>query len=108
MNDFVVSGEAVRRVHAGVMGRIQRWRVLRRAGGAAVGALALLIALWPAPVELESLALRMPAAPVAPVWVAPVARMEVARVQARPAERIVLYTDDPDVVIVLVGDGGEE
>lgn len=110
MNDFAVSGEAVARVHAGVMGRIRRRRILRRAGmAAAIVAAAIVVGLWPAPVELEALALRMPEAPKAPVWVAPVeTRIETARVQSRPAERIVFYTDDPDVVIVLVGDGGEE
>ena len=108
MNDFAVSGEAVARVHDGVMGRIRRRRVVRQFAAAAVGVAVLLIALWPAPVEWEALALRMPAAPAAPPWVAPLALSEMARAQARPAERIVLYTDDPDVLIVLVGDGGEE
>ncbi|MBL8241246.1 MAG: hypothetical protein JNM66_27735 [Bryobacterales bacterium] len=116
MNDFAVSGEAVARVHARVMGRIRRRRILRRAGmAAAIVAAAIVVGLWPAPVELEALALRMPEAPKAPVWVAPPPRVaSMARpalaAAGRPAERIVLYTEDPDVVIVMVGDanGGEE
>jgi len=31
----------------------------------------------------------------------------MAKAAARPAERITIYTDDPDIVIVLVADGGE-
>jgi hypothetical protein len=85
--------------------RIQRRRWAKRGGAAA----ALLIALlaWPRMPEAETLAFSMPPAPTAPaVQRAP--KPMVAAQRTRPAEKIVLYTNDPDVVIVLVSEGGSE
>ena len=117
MNDWLnssVSPEAAGRVRSGVIRRIRRRRHVRRGAGA-IAVLALLaFAFWPAPPELETLALSPPPPPRAPVWTPlpppPVARRApvlMAKAAARPAERITILTDDPDVVIVLVADGGE-
>lgn len=117
MNDWLntpVSAEASGRVHSGVMRRI-RWRRQVRRGSGALAVLAVLaFTFWPAPPELETLALSPPSPPSAPVWVAPPAPVLkkkipvlMAKAVTRPAERITIYTDDPDVVIVLVADGGE-
>jgi hypothetical protein len=108
MNEWMVSSDAMERVRAGVMGRVRRRRMVRR--GLVVAALLLVAAIWPVMPEAETLALRMPVAPAAPEWVTvavekPVERM--AKQAARGPEKITLYTADPDVVIVLVADGGE-
>jgi hypothetical protein len=108
MNEWTVSTDAMDRVRAGVMGRVRRRRMARR--GVAVAALLLAAVFWPAMPEAETLALRMPVPPAAPEWV-PVPENKpvvLARAVSRPASRITIYTDDPDVVIVLVGDGGQE
>lgn len=109
MNEFLVDDAALGRVRAGVLGRVRRRRRVRRAGLI----LALFVGFFAVrEPEVERLSLTMPAAPVAPEWVAvrPVvgAPVVMAKAVGRPAERIVIYTDDPDVVIVLVGEGGEE
>jgi hypothetical protein len=107
VNDWMVEGAAVERVHAGVMGRIRRRRNVRR--GAVVAAL-LALAFVRMPEDVELLSLTLPKPPAAPVWVAPVPATSVvlAKAAPRPAERIIIFTDDPNVVIVLVGEGGEE
>jgi len=116
MNDWLHSpgpADASRRVHSGVMKRIRRRRQTRRGAGILTVAAVLAFAFWPAPPPLETLALSPPPPPIAPVWVPlapPVSKrvpVLMARAVASPAERITIYTDDPDVVIVLVADGGE-
>ena len=102
-------------VRAGVLARIAErspgWFAWWKAAAAAA-ALSAVVLLWPGPVE--TLVVRAPAPPGAP---------EV-RVAPRPAPQplpdgrgsapagasiIKIYTDDPDVVILLVGsDGGME
>ena len=107
MNDWMVDGGAVERVHGGVMRRIRRRRAMRRGAGVAAVLAVLAIGLWPGEPAVEQLALHAPAAPVAPVWTPMVAKARVAaKAVGRPAEKITLYTADPDVVIVLVADGG--
>jgi hypothetical protein len=103
----MVDGAAVERVRSGVMGRIRRRRYIRR--GAVVAALLALAFLW-MPEDIETLSLTLPKPPAAPEWVAPIPAASVVLVKAaaRPAERITIFTDDPNVVIVLVGEGGEE
>lgn len=108
MNEWMVSSDAMERVRSGVMGRVRRRRMVRRG---LVAAAVLIMAFWPRPVEMESLVLRMPVPPAAPAWAevaGPTAPMKLARAGSAPAERITIYTDDPNVVIVLVGDGGGE
>jgi hypothetical protein len=117
MNDWLntpVSSEATGRVHSGVMRRIRRRRHVRRGAGAMAVLAVLAFAFWPAPPELETLALSPPPPPAAPAWTPlppppAVKRTPVlmAKANPRPAERITILTDDPDVVIVLVADGGE-
>lgn len=107
-----VAAETAERVRGGVLTRIRRRRQARRATGAAVVLAALAIAFWPAPAPLETLTLHAPAPPVAPAWQPiPIPRKPsvlTAQAPSRPAERITIYTSNPDVVIVLVADGGEE
>lgn len=56
---------------------------------------------WPQPVAVEQLVLAMPAGPTAPV----VERSETARPMKREqAVTVKIFTDDPDVVILLLGD----
>jgi hypothetical protein len=110
MNDWmVVDSAALARVHSGVMGRIRRRRFARRA---AVVAAALLTAmLMQIPVDVETITWVAPRPPAAPEWVAPVPEQRpvmLAKSAGRPAERITIFTDDPNVVIVLVGEGGDE
>ena len=113
-NDWMVNSDAMERVHTGVMRRIRRRRVVRRA--LALGALCLGLLFWQAMPEEESLALRMPLPPPAPKWgpvhadrPAAVPKPDPAKVVlAKAASKITLYTADPDVVFVLVADGGEE
>jgi len=73
---------------------------------------ALVLAFWPAPAPIETLSLSAPKPPAAPRWVPPPVPNQSSTIMAeaasRPAERITIYTSDPDVVIVLVADGGEE
>jgi hypothetical protein len=116
MNEWLktsVSPDASRRVHSGVMKRIHRRRNARRGAGT-LALLALLAFLfWPSPQPLETLALTAPAPPAAPEWIPPPLPAKkspvlMAKAPSGPAERITIYTDDPDVVIVLVADGGEE
>lgn len=72
-------------------------------------AAAIPLSVWagcPQPAALESLALRMPAAPGAPN----VIRSERPPVQKKvmrrePAVTMKILTDDPEVVILLLGDG---
>ena len=113
MNEWLnspVPPDATRRVHSGVMKRIRRRRQTRRGAGILTALAAMAFLFWPAPPELETLALTPPPPPSAPVWVPLPKRQTIimAKAQSRPAERITIYTDDPDVVIVLVADGGEE
>jgi hypothetical protein len=119
MNDWLntpVSSEATGRVHSGVMRRIRRRRQARRGAGAMAVLAVLAFAFWPSPPELEKLALSPPPPPPAPVWTPPPPAPRLtpkqvpvlmAKATPRPAERITILTDDPDVVIVLVADGGE-
>ena len=105
-----IAEDTAARVRGGVLTRIRRRRQIRRASGfAAVGA-ALALAFWPAPAPLETISLRAPAPPTAPAWQPLPTKPPVLTAQppSRPAERITIYTNDPDVVIVLVADGGEE
>lgn len=110
MNEWInapVDNAAASRVRARVIQRIQRRRWAKRG---AIAALLISLLAWPRMPEAETLALSMPPAPIAPaVQLAPkpvlVAR---AAPSAKPAEKIVLYTNDPDVVIVLVSEGGSE
>lgn len=116
MNDWLnspVSPDASRRVHSGVMKRIRRRRLTRRGAGILAMLAVLAFAFWPAPPQFETLALSPPSPPAASVWVPlppPIPKklpVLMAKAPSRPAERITIYTDDPDVVIVLVADGGE-
>lgn len=96
MTDWInapVAEESAARVRGGVLIRIRRRRQTRRASGtvAVLGALALVF---------------LPAPAWKPLPTKPPVIM--AQPQSRPAERITIYTSDPDVVIVLVADGGEE
>lgn len=114
MNEWLntpVSADASSRVHSGVMRRIRRRRQTRLGAGVLALFAALTFTFWPATPELETLALAPPAPPSAPAWIAPRPTKPpiiLAQATSRPAERITIYTDDPDVVIVLVADGGEE
>lgn len=113
MTDWIrtpIAEETAARVRGGVLTRIRRRRQIRRASGfAAVGA-ALALAFWPAPAPLETIALNAPKPPAAPAWKPIPIKPPIIMAQppSRPAERITIYTNDPDVVIVLVADGGEE
>ena len=118
MNEWLntpVSADASRRVHSGVMRRIRRGRQTRLGAGVLPMVAALTFTFWPALPELETLTLTMPQPLSAPAWVPPrptkppiILAQTLAKATSRPAERITIYTDDPDVVIVLVADGGEE
>ena len=107
-----VAEETAARVRGGVLTRIRRRRQTRRASGAAAVMAVFTLAFWPVPPPLETLTLNAPKPPAAPAWnpISPKPKPPVITAQApsRPAERITIYTSDPDVVIVLVGDGGEE
>ena len=113
MTDWIptpIPDETAARVRGGVLTRIRRRRQVRRAGGAAAVLAALALAFWPSPPPLETLTLIAPVPPKAPAW-KPIPMQPpilTARAPSRPAERITIYTSDPDVVIVLVADGGEE
>lgn len=98
------------RVRAGVLTRIRRRRQVRRASGAAAVLAAIALAFWPVPEPPESITLLAPKPPAAPAWKPLAAKPPVimAKAPSRPAERITIYTSDPDVVIVLVADGGQE
>ncbi len=112
MNEWLnspVSPDTSRRVHIGVMKRIRQRRQARRGAGVLTLLAALTFTFWPARPALETLTLSPPPPPNAPAWV-PVPTKPptiMAQAKSRPAERITIYTDDPDVVIVLVADGGE-
>lgn len=110
MNEWInapVDSATATRVRARVLQRIQRRRWAKRAGAAAVLAAALLA--WPRMPEAETIALSMPSAPIAPsVQLAPKPVLVARSIKSKPAEKIVLYTNDPDVVIVLVSEGGSE
>ena len=114
MNEWLntpVFQEASQRVHSGVMRRIRRRRQTRLGTGVLALFAALTFTFWPATTELETLTLTPPAPPSAPAWIPPRPTKPpiiLAKATSRPAERITIYTDDPDVVIVLVADGGEE
>ena len=114
MNEWLntpVSADASQRVHSGVMRRVRRHRQTRLGAGVLPMVVALTFTFWPAPPELETLALSPPTPPSAPAWIPPRPTKPpiiLAQATSRPAERITIYTDDPDVVIVLVADGGEE
>lgn len=110
MNEFLVDDAALGRVRAGVMGRVRRRKRARVA--AVVLALVIGVSAVREP-EVERMSLTMPAAPAAPEWVPvrPVAAavpVVMATAAGRPAARITIFTDDPNVVIVLVGEGGAE
>ena len=112
MNEWLnspVSPDASRRVHSGVMKRIRRRRQTRRGAGVLTLFAALTFTFWPAPPALETLTLSPPPPPNVPAWVPVPTKPPVimAKALSRPAERITIYTGDPDVVIVLVADGGE-
>ena len=114
MNEWLntpVSPDASRRVHSGVMRRIRRRRQTRLGAGVFPMVAALTFTFWPATPGLETLTLTSPTPPSAPAWIPPRPTKPpiiLAQATSRPAERIIIYTDDPDVVIVLVADGGEE
>lgn len=113
MTDWIpipIPDETAARVRGGVLARIRRRRHVRRASGFAAVSAALALAFWPAPAPLESITFNAPKPPAAPDWKPIPKKSPVITVQApsRPAERITIYTSDPDVVIVLVADGGEE
>ena len=113
MNEWLnspVSPDASRRVHSGVMKRIRRRRRTRRGAGILTLFAALTFTFWPVSPPLETLTLSPSPPPNAPAWVPLPKRQPIimAKAISRPAERITIYTDDPDVVIVLVADGGEE
>ena len=113
MSDWIqtpIAAEAAERVRGGVLTRIRRRRQARRASGAVAVLAALAFAFWPAPAPLETLSLNAPKPPAAPAWKPIPTKPPIITAQApsRPAERITIYTSDPDVVIVLVADGGEE
>jgi hypothetical protein len=105
-----VAEETAARVRGGVLTRIRRRRQTRRASGAAAVMAVFTLAFWPVPPPLETLTLNAPAPPAAPARNPIPMKPPIIMAQAtsRPAERITIYTSDPDVVIVLVGDGGEE
>ena len=91
------------------MGQWTDWTpaVRRRRMGWWWGAVAAVVPLllwvgWPQPVAVEQLVLAMPAAPQAPE-----VRRVVAAVKQVKRERAVtvkIFTEDPDVVILLLGD----
>ena len=56
---------------------------------------------WPEPVAVEQLVLTMPKAPNAPAVERSVAMKQVKR---EKAVTVKIFTDDPDVVILLLGD----
>ena len=111
MNEWITAEfapGAAERVRAGVRTKIRRRRAaIRSTAAAALAALALV--LWPSPPPTERLALTMPTPPSAPIWTPPPKPpIFTVRAQSRPAERIIIYTDDPNVVIILVADGGAD
>lgn len=119
MNGWItdhVPEESAQRVRTAVLGRIRRRRAARRMSGALAVTALLAIAFWPTQPLLETLAYTPPPPPAAPVWAPvqpkPVARNKekvfMAKAAPRPAERITIFTDDPNIVIVLVADGGDE
>ncbi len=114
MNEWLntpVAPDASRRVHNGVMKRIRRRRQTHRGAGILTVLAVMAFLFWPTPPPPETLALTPPPPPSAPVWVPLPASKKLpvlmAKATSRPAERITIYTDDPDVVILLVADGGE-
>lgn len=111
MNDWTVPEEATMRVRGAVMRRIRRRKQARKAVVGVACALLAAVLFWPRMPEAEVLALRPPAPPVAPlVSFTPKPRVVVPAVQplllaAGRAEKMTIFTDDPDVIIVLVSDG---
>lgn len=101
---------AAGRVRHGVLRRIRRRRVAGRAAAAAVAAALLSFVFWPRPGAVETLALRAPLPPAAPAVAVTAASTPRQVIPApRGAEKITIFTSDPDVVIVLVSEtGGEE
>lgn len=89
------------------------WTPRKRRGtswwwGVAAAVVPLLVwAAWPEPVAVEELALAMPVAPGVPADVPraelPTPKKQVLRREAAVTMKIL--TDDPDVVILLLGDG---
>ena len=111
MREWQMDDAALGRVRAGVMGRVRRRRMARRAGAAAVAAALLAGVFLTREPEMERLSLAMPAGPAAPVVMktrVPLERPAARPAMARGAEKITLFTADPDVVIVLVTEGAGE
>jgi hypothetical protein len=110
-----VSGDEIAELRRSVMERVNRPRRspwwLAAAAAALIGAAAI---GWQARAPVETLVLRMPSAPAAPAVAftpRPVVEPPVLKRAPSPkpesrASVIKIYTDDPDVVILLVG--GEE
>jgi len=105
-----VSDEEVDRLRRDVTARVARRR--RRPLWATAMAASLVLGAavaWTSRPEVETLALRMPVPPPAPEVRLSPPRPVVARRKAAPAASVIkIYTDDPDVVILLVADGGED
>ena len=73
--------------------------------GVAAAVPILLWAGWPEPVAMEQLALEMPRAPAAPMVVRqPELPATKPRLRRETAVTIKILTDDPEVVILLLGD----
>lgn len=113
-----VPEETAQRVRSAVLGKIRRRRAARRTSLALAVAAVLAFLFWPSPPPVETLAYTPPPPPPAPVWTVvrpnPAAaprkpeRTLMANAAPQPAGRITIFTDDPNVVIVLVADGGDE
>jgi hypothetical protein len=74
--------------------------------GVAAAVPLLVWAGWPEPVAVEELALRMPTAPAGPGYVPVAGKVMKKRVMRREAAvTMKLLTDDPEVVILLLGEG---
>ncbi len=110
-----VTGEEVGELHRAVMARVAARRRRPYWWLAAAAALMAAVAVgWSVRAPMEEIALTMPAAPRAPevrftpkAAVARAARVTPAARETR-ASVIKIFTDDRDVVILLVSDGGEE
>ncbi len=64
----------------------------------------LLWVSWPQPVGVEQLVLTMPKTPSAPVNEPAIAMKQMRQVKREKAVTVKIFTDDPNVVILLLGD----